>query len=86
LVKDHLEQDNWIVRVLSDAVIKLVDVGTIELLDLPLDDPGVVVLWQFLINLFPAGILLGQRKRTKAYFLIAADRLHSCRPPCGSWN
>jgi hypothetical protein len=58
-------------------MIELVDVGTIELTDLPLDDPSVIVFRQFFVDLFPTCIVLRQRKWAKPCFLTAADRLHS---------
>lgn len=77
MVKHHLQQRHQIVRLGATSTIRLLDRRSIELVDLPFDELGMVILFKSSPNFLPLRILLGKRKTAKTGFLTALAGLHS---------
>jgi hypothetical protein len=83
LVEHHFQQRYRIEGIRPAAAIRLVERLAVELVDLPLDDLGMMIVGELLLDFPPSGIVLRKRKRLKPGFLSASICLQSQRPPCG---
>ena len=71
LQQDHFQQRHGIVGLRAAAAIDLIDHGTIEAVDLPLDDFREMVVWEFGVDRLPAWVMLGQGIGKETGFLSA---------------
>jgi hypothetical protein len=69
LIEHHLQHHHRIVRFRTPSAIHSIDVGSIQLVDLPFHDPGMVVFVKLLSDLLPSRILLGKLKVAERGFL-----------------
>jgi hypothetical protein len=79
LVQHHLQERHRVIRFRAAPAIHVVHQGSIQLIDLTLNNSGQMVRFQSLLNLFPAGGFIGQREGSELGFLFDSVRLHSQR-------
>jgi hypothetical protein len=70
LIENHLQQHERVESQRPDPLIEFIEAGSIEPVDLSLDHPSLVFLFEFLIDLFPASMAGRQWKRAEQAFLI----------------
>jgi len=77
LIENHLQQHERVESQRGAPMIEFVEAGSVEPVDLSLDHPSLVFLFEFLIDLFPAWMAGRQWKRAEPSFLTDPIGLNS---------